>query len=144
MHSRQTGEAALSIVLDNSSLPLIDSIEVQLDEAVEGVVHYSAFPRQPPTAHSAGMVLRFYIDGQPHEQKFEMVVFPAYVARLPDGQNVEWSQQSALTMETLVQLSPGKHTIAVHGGGYQNTVNDTAITLSHRLLYFLPLASGKK
>jgi hypothetical protein len=144
MHSRKPGEAALAIVVDDLTLPLIDSIEVQADATVEGVVHYSVFPRQPPTAHSAGMVLRFYIDGQPHEQKFEMVVFPAYVARLPNGQDVTWSQQSALTIETLVQLPPGKHRIAVHGGGYQNTVNDTAITLSHRLLYFLPLASGKR
>jgi hypothetical protein len=136
MFLRETRESVLRIVLDNSSLPLIDSIEVQVNATVEGIVHYSAFPRQPPKAHSAAIVLQFYIDDQPYEQLFEMVVLPALVVRLPNGKDVAWSQQPGVSMETLVQLPPGKHKIAVHGGGYPNTKNDTAITISHRFLYF--------
>jgi hypothetical protein len=143
MFLRETREAVLRTVLDNSSLPLIDSIEVQVDATVEGMVHYSAFPKQPAKAHLAGIVMQFYIEDQPYEQIFEMVVLPALVARLPNGKDVAWSQQPGVSMETLVQLPPGKHKIAVHGGGYPNTENDTAMTISHRLLYFLPLTAGK-
>jgi hypothetical protein len=140
---RETGEVALSIVSDASILPPIDSIDVQADADVQGMVHYSAFAVQPPTAHLAGLILQFYLDDQPHATKLEMAVLPALVVRLPGSKDVTWSQQPIVVMESLVQLTPGNHRIVVHGGGYQNAEQDTAITLSHRLLYFLQLASGK-
>jgi hypothetical protein len=137
---------SLPIITESSTLnqlPLLDALDVCLEETTAGVVFYTVVLKQPPTAQPAQVNLQLYLDSQPHERKVQQLVLPALVLPGPDGKDLLLSQNPGVYIEAPVTLPPGQHRIAVHGGAFQNAQKNAAVIISQRKLAFLPLSAAK-
>jgi hypothetical protein len=140
---QEPGEAILRLIRDESSLPPIDSLDVFLDEVTKGVIFYTAIVKQPPCGQPASIIVQLYLDGQPQDRKIQQLVLPALVMPGPEGFPLHLSQNLGVYIEAPATLPPGRHTIAIHGGAFQNEQQNAAVIISQRKLSFLPLTTAQ-